>query len=80
MKIRYIRDWLVGNSRNNDKHWIEIQAYNFESVNVALNKPVTFNAEFVGAGSSAQVTNGIYTSGEQYFNPQLVDPIYVEIN
>ena len=79
-KIRYIRDWLEGNTINGDKHWIEIQAYNFQGENVALGKPVTFNAEFSGKGTSDLVTNGIYNNGEDYFNPQLLDPIYVEID
>lgn len=37
-RIRYIRDWVNGNTLNSSSHWIEIQAIDFNNVNVALNK------------------------------------------
>ncbi|MCX7758994.1 MAG: LamG domain-containing protein [bacterium] len=38
MPIRYIRNWLNGNTLNADNHWIEIQAIDTAGNNIALNK------------------------------------------
>ncbi|PZX18115.1 tail protein (putative endopeptidase) [Breznakibacter xylanolyticus] len=38
-KIRYIRDWMCGNSIDGGNHWIEIQAIDYNGVNQAYQKP-----------------------------------------
>ena len=37
-RARYIRDWVNGSTVNGNNHWIEIQAYDFDGNNIALNK------------------------------------------
>jgi hypothetical protein len=41
VKVRYIRDFLSGNNKNTQCHWVEIQAYDKNGVNIALGKTVT---------------------------------------
>lgn len=41
--IRYIRDWTNGSSADSGNQWVEIQALDGASTNVALNKTVTHN-------------------------------------
>ena len=61
--IRYIRDTLSGNSVNAGNHWIEIQALDASSTNLALNKTV------FGAGENqpnSVITNGTTSEVNQW--------------
>ena len=57
MPIRYIRDHLNGSDINQYSHWVEIQAYDSNGVNVALGKTVTGEFEQAGQPPSV-VTDG----------------------
>ena len=68
--IRYIRDYIDGNSVNNSNHWVGIQAVVWENghyVDVARGKTVTPSKTATGAHNDPQVvTNGNYDT-ENYF-------------
>ena len=68
--IRYIRDSVNGNSSNKYSHWIEIQAYDKDKNNIALNKTVSLVSGTIGEEGTnglKAITNGtISTSGGQY--------------
>ena len=80
MKIRYIRDWINGSNVNADNHWTEIQAYNFQSENVALGKSVSHNGSSVAYGTPEWVTDGEFVNSNAYFNPVGASPLYVQID
>jgi hypothetical protein len=61
--FRYIRDTVYGSSVNTGTQWVEIEAYNREGVNVALNKPVTSTGN---ATNVARVTDGTKTTSTWY--------------
>lgn len=62
-KIRYIRDWLNGSTSNAGNHWVEIQAFDINNTNVALNKSgISSTNEW-----NALVTNNV-TSSDPYFS------------
>jgi hypothetical protein len=73
-KIRYIRDYLQGNTVNTTNHWVEIQAYDTNGVNVALGKPV------LGDTTSARITDGITDSSVYAGVVDASRPCYVEID
>lgn len=41
MKVRYIREYMRGNSKNSSNHWRQMEAYDENGVNVALGKPAS---------------------------------------
>lgn len=55
MKIRYIRNYLNGNTVNTGSHWVEIEAFDSNNTNIALGKSVT--ASFTNSNLK-YVTNG----------------------
>ncbi|PEB52440.1 hypothetical protein COO03_11670, partial [Bacillus sp. AFS098217] len=57
-KVRYIRDWLNGNTVDSLNHWIEIQAYDKFNDNKALNKPVSSNVDFPIGSPLTKITDG----------------------
>ena len=58
MKVRYIRESMNGSNANTGCHWCEIQAINYESTNVALNKKVTCEGGSYEQGTLDMITNG----------------------
>lgn len=70
MKIRYIRDTVSGSTANSSNHWVEIQAYDINEVNIALGK----------SASSSLLTDGSTSSSPYYSGgPATVDLGSVEI-
>jgi hypothetical protein len=64
-QIRYIRDYLDGNTSNDGNHWLEIRAIDYNDNNVALNKPVTSNDSSptrIGKVTDGTTSNGSYCS------------------
>ena len=59
MRIRYIRDWLNGNTQSPNDNWVEIRVTALDGTNIALGKTVT--ASLAGSGNPALVTNGDIT-------------------
>lgn len=41
IQARYVRDYLNGNTQNVSGHWVEIEVFDENGINVALNKTVT---------------------------------------
>lgn len=81
MLIRYIRDWVNGNTVNAQAHWIETQAVDFAGVNQALGKSVSGLYTINGANI---ITDGLInsnyantgsTSGLQWVSIDLGDVI-----
>lgn len=68
MKIRYIRNYLNGNTKNVDSHWIEIEAYTDDGTNVALNKSVTSNFTPETGTSLSYITNGNKDTTQYVYN------------
>lgn len=62
-RIRYIRDWINGSTSNTSNHWVEIQAFNVNGTNVALNRSGTSST---GAWDPL-LTNNI-TASNPYFS------------
>jgi hypothetical protein len=60
--VRYIRDWVGGNTLDNLNHWVEIQAFNNIGLNIALGKPVSASSTTVY--NKNIVTNGSILSTE----------------
>jgi len=77
-QIRYIRDWVNGNTANTSNHWIEIQAFDRDGTNVALNK-TAYNALSISApmlvDGSLESTqwSGAGMSGADYVTVDLED-------
>ena len=65
MKVRYIRESMSGNNENAFCHWVEIQAINYESTNIALNKKATCVGGNPEKGTLDMITNG-NTSVDDY--------------
>lgn len=64
--IRYVRDTTNGNTVNTNNYWVEIQAVDNTSTNVALNKTVTGSSTPI-AGTLPVVTDGtIGSASGQY--------------
>lgn len=62
-QVRYIRDYMNGNTVNTGNHWVEIQAYDARGNNIAAGKSgTTSNGAF-----DTLITNGI-TSTNPYFS------------
>lgn len=59
-QVRYIRDWLNGSTANTSNHWVEIQAVDYDGVNVAFEKSGT---------SSAGTWNTLLTNNVTTTNP-----------
>lgn len=65
IKVRYIRDWVNGNTVNAYANWVEIQAMQL-STNLALNKNVT--ASFTpSAGILSSITNGNFDTNDNVY-------------
>lgn len=62
--FRYIRDYLKGSTVNNGNHLVELQVFNRDGVNVALNKPVTCNPN--GTGTNLTYATDGNVSASQY--------------
>lgn len=62
MKIRYIRNYLNGNSVDGYNRWVEIRAFDVYGRNVALGKAVTANFTPYNKPLSALVDNDIRTA------------------
>lgn len=60
LNIRYIRDFINGSTANAGNHWVEIEAFTSEGVNVALNKEVTPMSGLTGGTTYplSNITNG----------------------
>lgn len=70
LPIRYIRDTVSGSTANSSNHWVEIQAYDINEVNIALGK----------SASSSLLTDGSTSSSPYYSGgPATVDLGSVEI-
>lgn len=41
LAVRYVRDWINGNSVNNGNHWVEVKVFDTNGTNLALGKWVT---------------------------------------
>lgn len=77
-KIRYIRDWLNGNSENTGNHWIEIAAYDKLVANKAHGKPVSSdknitNISRITDGKTNEVYSYAYTSATSALTSVTVD-------
>jgi hypothetical protein len=57
---RYIRDYAGGSTINTGNHWVEIEAYDINNENVALNKTATCSA---GGASLSVATDGLTATG-----------------
>ena len=69
--IRYIRDYLNGNSVNNANHWVSIEAFVWENgrhKEIALNKPVTSSkASTESSHNDPQIVTNGNLSTDSYF-------------
>ena len=71
-KIRYIRDHLgYGSTANSSNHWVELQAFDEQGVNVALGKAVV--------SESGGAMNGV-TDGNTATSPWYSASSYVEVD
>jgi hypothetical protein len=61
-KIQYIRDSINGSTSNTSNHWVEIQAYDANNTNIALNKSGVTSS----AGWSSLLTDGTTTTTPYY--------------
>lgn len=81
MKIRYIRESMNGSNANNGCHWCEIQAINYEGINVALNKIVTCEGGTYEKGTLDMITNGNTTVDDYiYFRNDAQNTISVIVD
>lgn len=64
--VRYIRDTTNGSTQNANNYWIEIQAIDGTSTNVALNKTVTSSSLPI-AGTITMVTDGDTTNTSGHY-------------
>nr|DAZ49287.1 MAG TPA: lectin [Caudoviricetes sp.] len=81
MKVRYIRESMNGSNANSGCHWCEIQAIDYEGVNVALNKTVTCEGGTYEKGTLAMVTNGNTTVDDYiYFRNDAQNTISVTVD
>jgi phage minor structural protein len=74
-RVRYIRDWMNGNSVNTGNHWVEIQAWS-GGTNRALNKPTT------GSGGSTgieRVTDGDTATHNYYSGGSGLDYVRIDL-
>lgn len=82
MKVRYIRESMNGSNSNTGCHWCEIQAINYESTNIALNKKVTCEGGSYEKGTLDMITNG-NTSVDDYIyfrnDPQKTVSVIVDL-
>lgn len=82
MKVRYIRESMNGSNSNSGCHWCEIQAINYESTNIALNKKVTCEGGSYEKGTLDMITNG-NTSVDDYIyfrnDPQKTISVIVDL-
>ncbi|MDA9129244.1 S8 family serine peptidase [Candidatus Gracilibacteria bacterium] len=62
-KIRYIRDWANGSNKNNNSHWVEIQAFDEKGTNIARGKTVTPKNRDYAHRPMSRVTDGNLTYG-----------------
>ena len=68
--VRYIRNYLNGNTDNAYSHWVQIQAFLMDGTNIALNKPVTASKTPIGTEPLSRITNGnIDTNSYVDFDP-----------
>ena len=67
MKVRYIRESMNGNNENAFCHWVEIQAINYESTNIALNKKATCVGGNPEKGTLDMITNGIVSEKDYVY-------------
>ena len=76
---RYVRCYSNGSSTNNGNYWYEVQAFDVNGVNVALNKSVTTNGSVTteSGGSLSYVTNG---NSEDYYVAIGTGVKYVQID
>lgn len=79
--VRYIRNYIGGNTVNTGNHWVEIQALDAGSVNRALGKVPTMSST-VASGTLAMVTDGNITSANYVSSVGVgsTDPVYVQID
>lgn len=75
-KVRYIRDYLNGNTANAGNHWVEIQAFS-GTTNVAQNKIVT-SSDGTTTNISRVVDNG--TVSANYFSTNTNGLQYIQID
>lgn len=81
MKVRYIRESMTGSNSNTGCHWCEIQAINYEGVNVALNKTVTCEGGSYEKGTLDMITNGNITVDDYvYFRNDAQNTISVTVD
>lgn len=64
--IRYIKDWISGNSINTYNHWVEIQAIDYNGTNVAQGK---------SGSSSIGAWNPLVTDGNTATDPYYGSPV-----
>jgi len=79
--IRYIRNYLGGNTVDSSNRWVEIEALDSSGTNIALGKPVTMSSE-VASGSLSMVTDGDKTSSNYVssLGTGSEDPVYVQVD
>lgn len=81
MKVRYIRESMTGSNSNSGCHWCEIQAINYEGVNVALNKTVTCEGGTSEKGTLDMIVNGNTTVDDYiYFRNDAQNTISVTVD
>lgn len=81
MKVRYIRESMNGSNANSGCHWCEIQAINYEGVNVALNKTVTCEGGTYEKGTLDMIVNGNTTVDDYiYFRNDAQNTISVIVD
>ncbi len=73
-KIRYIRDWLNGSTSNASNHWVEIQAIDYDGVNVALSKGGTS----IDATWNTVLTDGVTTTSPYWGTT--TTPFWVQVD
>ncbi len=76
--IRFIRDWLYGNSISANDNWVEVQALNLSAVNLAFGCAVS--SSLSGSGNQSVLTNGSTVSTEQFYITGPLPPQWIMVD
>lgn len=79
IKIRYIRDYVAGSTVNGNHHWIELQALDFNSNNMALGKIPTVQSPF-HLNTPQSITNGTMNGYAEISNSPTYRQNYIQID
>ncbi len=76
---RYVRNYINGSGANANNHWVEIQVFDKDGVNVALGKPVIGSVPEVAIRPYSIMTDGL-TDSASYAESSVAGLQYVEID